>query len=58
MSGASPERSSDMATICWAADDQLRELIYREYWIMYPVDDTNEEVLILTVIHSSRQFGE
>ena len=39
-------------------DDQLRELIYREYRIMYHVDDKNEEVLILTVIHSSRQFGE
>ncbi|MBX2819921.1 MAG: type II toxin-antitoxin system RelE/ParE family toxin [Rhodothermaceae bacterium] len=39
-------------------DDQLRELIYREYRIMYHVGDKNEEVLILTVIHSSCQFVE
>lgn len=40
-----------------AEDDQLREVIYRSYRIMYYVDDEGEEVLILTVLHSSRQFG-
>lgn len=40
-----------------AEDDQLREVIYREYRIMYHVDEAGEEVLILTVLHSSRQFG-
>ena len=40
-----------------AEDEQLREVIYREYRIMYHVDKTEEEVLILTVLHSSRQFG-
>ena len=40
-----------------AEDDQLREVIHRSYRIMYYVDDEEEEVLILTVLHSSRQFG-
>jgi len=40
-----------------AEDDQLREVIYRDYRIMYHVDEEGEEVLILTVIHSSQQFG-
>ena len=40
-----------------AEDNQLREVIYREYRIMYHVDEAGEEVLILTVLHSSRQFG-
>jgi mRNA-degrading endonuclease RelE of RelBE toxin-antitoxin system len=31
--------------------------MYREYRIMYHVDDAEKEVLILTVLHSSRQFG-
>ena len=38
-------------------DEQLREVIYREYRIMYHVDVDETEVLILTVLHSSRQFG-
>ncbi len=86
VSGVSPERWDNMATIRWSVqarkdleiisdyyqevspsyaerfEEQIlettRKLIYREYRIMYHVDDTNEEVLILTVIHSSRQFGE
>ncbi len=40
-----------------AEDEQLREIIYREYRIMYHVDEMAQEVLILTVLHSSRQFG-
>ncbi len=38
-------------------DEQLREVIYREYRIMYHVDEMDEEILMLTVLHSSRQFG-
>ena len=40
-----------------AEDEQLREVVYREYRIMYHIDDSDEEVLILTILHSSRQFG-
>ena len=40
-----------------AEDEQLREIVYREYRIMYYIDDADEEVLILTVLHASRQFG-
>lgn len=36
-------------------EEAIRELIYRSYRIMYVVD--REEVEILTVLHSSRQFG-
>ncbi len=38
-------------------DDAIRELIYRSYRIIYFVDGTDEEVEVLTVMHSSRQFG-
>ncbi|MDZ4699735.1 MAG: type II toxin-antitoxin system RelE/ParE family toxin [Rhodothermales bacterium] len=40
-----------------AEDEELREVIYREYRIMYHFDETAQEVLILTILHSSRQFG-
>lgn len=40
-----------------AEEEELREVIYREYRIMYHVDAAGEDVLILTVLHSSRQFG-
>ena len=40
-----------------AEDDQLREVNYRDYRIMYHVDERGDEVLILTILHSSRQFG-
>ncbi len=40
-----------------AEEEELREVIYREYRIMYHVDGADEDVLILTVLHSSRQFG-
>ena len=38
-------------------DESIRELIYRSYRIMYFVDQEGEEVEVLTVMHSSRQFG-
>lgn len=38
-------------------DAAIRELLYRSYRIMYVVDSEEEEVEILTVMHSSRQFG-
>ena len=38
-------------------EESIRELIYRSYRIMYFVDQGGEEVEILTVLHSSRQFG-
>ncbi len=37
--------------------DSVRELIYRNYRIMYVVDDSEKSVEVLTVIHSARQFG-
>lgn len=40
-----------------AEDEQLREVMYREYRIMYHVDEADEQVLILTILHSSRQVG-
>lgn len=40
-----------------AEEEQLREVIYRDYRIMYHVGEADDEVLILTVLHSSRQFG-
>lgn len=44
-------------TIPEIEDKKLRELIYRQYRIMYHIDDLDEEVLILTILHSSRKFG-
>ncbi len=38
-------------------DASIRELIYRSYRIMYFVDPEGENVGVLTVLHSSRQFG-
>lgn len=40
-----------------AEEEQLREVIYRDYRIMYHVSEADDEVLTLTVLHSSRQFG-
>ena len=37
--------------------EAVRELIYRNYRIMYVVGDNEETVEVLTVIHSARQFG-
>ena len=36
-------------------DESIRELIYRQYRIIYVVDEGSVEVL--TVYHSARQFG-
>lgn len=38
-------------------DESIRELIHRGYRIMYVVDEKGEEVEVLTVLHSSQQFG-
>ena len=37
--------------------ESIREVIYRGYRIMYVVDEEETEVEVLTVLHSSRQFG-
>ena len=37
--------------------DSIRELIYRNYRIMYVIGDSEETIEVLTVIHSARQFG-
>ncbi|NBC17056.1 MAG: type II toxin-antitoxin system RelE/ParE family toxin, partial [Bacteroidetes bacterium] len=39
-------------------DPAIRELIHRGYRIMYVVDGDDETVEVLTVLHSSRQFGD
>ena len=38
-------------------DEAIRELIYRNYRIVYVVDEAGEEVEVLTIFHSSHQFG-
>ena len=38
-------------------EESIRELIYRSYRIMYYVDREGSEVEVLTVVHSSQQFG-
>ena len=38
-------------------DEQLREVLYRGYRIMYHADIAGEEVEILAILHSSQQFG-
>ncbi len=38
-------------------DDAIREVIYRQYRIVYVVDADDEEVEVLTIFHSSQQFG-
>jgi plasmid stabilization system protein ParE len=35
----------------------LRELIYRNYRIMYLLDEETNDVEILSIFHSSKQFG-
>lgn len=39
-------------------DEVLRELIHRSYRIVYYVDAENEKVEVLTIFHSSQQFGD
>ena len=38
-------------------DEAMREVIYRNYRIVYVVDREDEEVEVLTIFHSSQQFG-
>ena len=38
-------------------DEAIREIIYRSYRIVYVVDADDEEVEVLTIFHSSKQFG-
>ncbi|PSQ90124.1 MAG: type II toxin-antitoxin system RelE/ParE family toxin [Bacteroidetes bacterium QS_8_64_10] len=38
-------------------DEAIREVIYRNYRIVYIVDRDDEEVEVLTIFHSSQQFG-
>ena len=44
-------------TVPEIGDEAIRELIHRGYRIMYVVDEDDETVEVLTVLHSSRQFG-
>jgi plasmid stabilization system protein ParE len=38
-------------------DEAIREVIYRNYRLVYVVDADDENVEVLTIFHSSRQFG-
>ena len=38
-------------------DEAIREVLYRSYRIVYVVDQGDEEVDVLTIFHSSKQFG-
>lgn len=38
-------------------DEAIREVIYRNYRIVYVVDSDDEDVDVLTIFHSSQQFG-
>lgn len=38
-------------------DEAIREVIHRNYRIVYVVDQDDEEVDVLTIFHSSQQFG-
>ena len=38
-------------------DDAIRELIYRDYRIIYIVDAEDEQVDVLTVVHTSQHLG-
>ena len=38
-------------------DAAMREVIYRQYRIVYVVDQHDDEVEVLTIFHSSQQFG-
>lgn len=38
-------------------DDALREVVYRSYRVVYIVDRDDTGVSVLTIFHSSRQFG-
>jgi len=38
-------------------DEAIREVLYRNYRIAYVVDRDDKEVDVLTIFHSSQQFG-
>lgn len=38
-------------------DEAIREVLYRNFRIAYVVDADDEEVAVLTIFHSSQQFG-
>ncbi len=38
-------------------DESIRELLYRNFRIVYSVSADDAEVLILTIFHSSKEFG-
>lgn len=38
-------------------DEDIRELLYRQYRIIYIVDRAEERVDVLTIFHSAKQFG-
>lgn len=38
-------------------DEAIREVLYRNYRIVYVVDRDDEEVEVLTIFHSSQEFG-
>ena len=38
-------------------DAAIREVIWREYRVIHFVDEAAERVEVLTVLHSSQQFG-
>lgn len=38
-------------------DESIREVVYRDYRIVYVLDRDDEEVEVLTIFHSSQQFG-
>lgn len=38
-------------------DEAIREVLYRDYRIVYIVDQDDEAVDVLTIFHSSQQFG-
>ena len=40
------------------ADESMREVVYRDYRIIYLYDEAGDRVEILSVFHSSRQFGQ
>lgn len=39
------------------SDEAIREVLYRNYRIVYVVGRDDEEVDVLTIFHSSQQFG-
>ena len=38
-------------------DESIREVLHRNYRIVYMLDRDEEEVLVLTIFHSAQQFG-